>query len=107
MTDYKEREDLENNAAPMDSNLETKGIINEFISKFSDLELEKKDINLRIKDLKQDFIEEGIPVNLVISIYKEVKKEKVVTDSERYERAAIKEWMHDSKEVDDALSKLV
>lgn len=102
MTEYVKEGDV-----PMKANTQTKEIIINFLLHLIEFEVRKKELMLEIKDLKNDYKEEGIPVPLVTSLFNIVKKNKKRTPSERFEADAIMTWLEESKEIDDALLKLV
>jgi uncharacterized protein (UPF0335 family) len=107
MTDHNECRHLKDDEVMMELTENTQELIESFSSKLAALELEKKNINLRIKDLKDDYTEEGLAVQVVTAAYNQTKKDKKMSDSERFEFEAIQGFLRKSKIVDDSLSKLL
>jgi uncharacterized protein (UPF0335 family) len=69
---------------------EIKSNIESFAKRLINLLLDKKEIDSQIKDLKQEFKEEGVPVSIVVSALNKIKTQKKKTDSERLEEDTIK-----------------
>lgn len=87
-------------------NTDTKEVMEQFISDLVNLEVEKTSINEKIKELKADYKEEGLPVGLIVKCFNKIKKSKKMTDSERFEEDAIETLLSESQVVDEALLKL-
>ena len=91
---------------PLKTNSDTKVVIERFVADLTDMEVKKQLILEEIKDLKNDYKEEGIPVALITKLFKKTLNDKKKTDSERFEEETITEWLAESKIVDEACLKL-
>ena len=86
---------------------EVKANIESFTIRLVNLLLQKKETDLQIKDLKQEFKEEGVPVGIVVSVLNRIKTEKKKTDAERFEEDTIKEWLEANHEIDNSIGTLI
>ena len=86
---------------------EVKGNIEKFTVRLLNLLLEKKETDSQIKDLKQEFKEEGVPIGIVISVLNRIKAQKKKTDAERFEEDTIKEWLEANSEIDNSIGTLI
>lgn len=92
--------------APMKANSDTKALVERFIADLTDMEVKKQKIMEEIKDLKSDYKEDGLPVGVINSMFKIVQKNKKKSDGELFEEETIREWLEESKIVDEACLKL-
>lgn len=81
--------------------------IEKYTKRYINLLKEKKRVDEDIKALKDEFKEEGVPVGIVTSVFNEIKKEKKISDSERFEKETIKEWLQANPEIDDEIGQLI
>lgn len=88
-------------------NSDTSEVMVQFVEQLVALELEKKKIQEKIKELKADYKEEGIAVSIICRVFNRIKKKKKQTESEKFEEEAIQEILEESKRVDDAILTLV
>ena len=81
--------------------------IEEFARRFLNLQKQKKQIDEDIKTLKQEFKEEGVPVNIVVAVINKIKQRKKKSDLEILEEETIKEWLESNKDIDDEIGELI
>lgn len=81
--------------------------IENFTRRFLNLQKQKKQIDEDIKALKQEFKEEGVPVNIVVSVINKIKQYKKKSDMEILEEETIKEWLESNKDIDDEIGELI
>jgi len=86
---------------------EVKANIEAFAVRLLNLFQEKKEIDEQVKDLKQEFKEEGVPVGIVVSAINKIKAEKKKTDAEKFEEETIKEWLLGNHEIDNKIGTLI
>ncbi len=86
---------------------EVKGNVESFTKRLINLQLDKKEIDAQIKDLKDEFKEEGVPIGMVVSVINRIKAQKKKTDAERFEEEAIKDWLESNHEIDNAIGTLI
>jgi uncharacterized protein (UPF0335 family) len=80
--------------------------IEDFSKRYLNLLLQKKTIDFDIKELKQEFNEEGVPTGKVASIINRIKADKKKSDSELFELEAMREWIESNSEIDDQIGQL-
>lgn len=81
-------------------------IIN-FTKRLIELEKQKKIIQEDIKELKSEFKEEGVPVQIVTRVLNQIKREKRQSEGEINEENIIKEWLLNNTDIDDGVGDLV
>ena len=81
--------------------------IEDFARRFLNLQKQKKQIDEDIKALKQEFKEEGVPVNIVVAVINKIKLRKKKYDLEILEVETIKEWLESNKDIDDEIGELI
>lgn len=81
--------------------------IETFTKRLLNLEHEKKVIQEDIKALKDEFKDEGVPVQVVTRVINQIKREKRQSEGELHEEIVIKEWLESSTEIDDEIGSLV
>lgn len=81
--------------------------IEDFTRRFLNLQKQKKQIDEDIKALKQEFKEEGVPVNIVVAVINKIKQRKKKSDLEILEEETIKEWLESNKDIDDEIGELI
>lgn len=77
-----------------------------FAKRLITLQQAKKEIDQDIKALKEEYKEEGVPVQIVTSVLNKIKADKKKTDSQKFEFELITEWLSSNKEIDDGLGQL-
>jgi uncharacterized protein (UPF0335 family) len=88
------------------SSEEVRESVESFSKAYLALMLEKKELDNSIKELKQEYKEEGVPVAIVTKALNLIKSEKKKSDSEIHEQDIIKEWLETNKEIDDSIGLL-
>ncbi len=86
---------------------EAKQNIENFTKELLKLMIHKKQIDQEIKDIKDNYKEEGVPVSTVCKVINKIKTSKKKTDSERHEEDIIAEWLETNKDIDDSISTLL
>ena len=81
--------------------------IEEFTKRLLNLLGQKKELDLDIKALKEEFKEEGVPVQIVTGVINRIKSEKKQTDSEKFEADSIKEWLLSNPDIDNEIGALI
>jgi uncharacterized protein (UPF0335 family) len=85
---------------------ETMEKVFEFAEKLIGLQLQKKGIDSEIKDLKNDYKEEGIATSLVTKIVNKMKAEMKKTPGELLEEDILTEKMEANNNLKDMVSSL-
>ena len=86
--------------------VDCKNLALEFSNRYLNLLDQKKTIDLDIKELKQEYDEQGLATKVVIKAINSLKKEKKETISQQDELAMFKEWLSENKELDDKICAL-
>ncbi len=81
--------------------------IENFTKEYLKLLLHKKTIDQDIKDIKDNYKEDGVPVSVVVKVINRIKAAKKKTDSEMHEEDIICDWLEQNKEVDESISALM
>ncbi len=68
--------------------------------------VEKKEIDAQIKDLKQEFKEEGVAVGMVTAAINFIKAKKKKTDSEIFEQEAVTGILENNIEINNQIGIL-
>lgn len=76
----------------------------EFSKRYTRLLLDRKAANFDMKSLKKEFNEQGLPTNLVIKAFTELRKEK--KEAHKGEIEVFKEYISKNNELMDLLSEL-
>jgi len=85
---------------------EAKQNILDFATEYIVLLKEKKELDGRIKELKNAAKENGIPSSVVATAINKIKAMKKKTTSEIFEEEQIQTWIGENKELDDAIGQL-
>ena len=86
--------------------VDCKNLALEFSNCYLNLLDQKRTIDLDIKELKQEYDEQGLATKVVVKAINSLKKEKKETISQQDELAMFKEWLSENKEVDDKICAL-
>ena len=86
---------------------EAKSNVISFTKRYIELLKQKKAIDEDIKELKNEFKEEGVPVGIVTSVFNRIKANKKKTDSELFEAETMTEWLEADQAVNDGIGELV
>lgn len=81
--------------------------IENFTKEYLKLLLHKKTIDQEIKDIKNNYKEDGVPVGLVCKVINKIKSAKKKTDSEKHEEDIISDWLEQNKDIDNSISTLM
>lgn len=81
--------------------------IENFTKEYLKLLLHKKTIDEEIKDIKNNYKEDGVPVGLVCKVINKIKSAKKKTDSEKHEEDIISDWLEQNKDIDSSISTLM
>lgn len=86
---------------------ETKGLINDFINRYANLQLEKKRILADVKELKKEFDEQGLPTGQVIKAFNAMSKELRDGQDAITELEIFKDFLYQNKIVHDIITQLI
>lgn len=78
-----------------------------YANELLNIQLRKKELDAEIKDLKESFKEDGVPVSVVTKVINIIKNKKKKTDSELFEIDTIEAWLETDKTFDNNLSALI
>ena len=78
-----------------------------FAKRLVSLLQDKKNIDEDIKSLKAEFKEEGVAVGIVTTAINQLKKDKKMTDSDRFEIDTIRGYLESNADIDNAIGELV
>ncbi len=81
--------------------------VENFTKEYLKLLLHKKTIDQDIKDIKDNYKEDGVPVNMVCKVINRIKAAKKKTDSEMHEEDIITDWLEQNKDIDDSICTLM
>jgi uncharacterized protein (UPF0335 family) len=81
--------------------------IEDFTKRFLDLLKQKKSLDDDIKSLKEEFKEEGVPVNVVVRVINKIKANKKKSDTEIFEEDTIKTWLEENPDIDNDIGALI
>lgn len=85
---------------------EAKESILDFTKRYANLLKDKRQIDADIKALKEEYKEDGVPVQVVTKMFNKLKADKKKTDSQRFEEETIEEWLSEDKDIDDSIGEL-
>lgn len=80
--------------------------VNAFAHGLADFLLRKKAIDAEIKEFKEEYTAEGVPVQAVASLLNKMKAQKKKTESQIFEEETMGEWLEADKELDDKIGEL-
>jgi uncharacterized protein (UPF0335 family) len=89
------------------SEQEARENVENFTKEYLKLLLHKKTIDQEIKDIKDNYKEDGVPVSVVCKVINRIKASKKKTDSEIFEEDVICEWLEQNKDIDTSISTLM
>ena len=81
--------------------------IENFTKEYLKLLLHKKTIDEDIKDMKNNYKEDGVPVSVVCKVINKIKSAKKRTDSQQHEEDIICDWLEANKDIDESISTLM
>lgn len=86
---------------------ETKTLVNEFAERYLNLLLQKKAVDQDVKELKQEFDEQGVPTKIVMKAINNLKRNKKSNDSEKFEIEKFEAWLAENQKIDDVLTEVM
>ena len=86
---------------------ETLDKVPEFIVRYANLQIEKKNIDADIKELRKEFEEQGLPIAQIIKAFNAMKKELKDGQSIIEELETIKEILYKNSEVHEKITQLL
>ena len=89
------------------SEQEARENVENFTKELLKLLLHKKTIDQEIKDIKDNYKEDGVPVNVVCKAINAIKNAKKKTDSQKHEEDIIQDWLEQNKAIDDSIITLM
>lgn len=81
--------------------------IENFSKEYLKLVMQKKSIDEEIKEMRNNYKEDGVPVGKVTKVLNKIKANKKKSDTEQTEENIIEEWLENNKEIDDMLTSLI
>ena len=90
----------------MEISNDSKDLVNQFGERYLNLVLAKRVVDQDIKALKQEFNEQGIPTKLVVKAINNIKKDKKVSQSEKFEMEKFEDWLRENQKIDNALTEI-
>lgn len=81
--------------------------IENFSKEYLKLVMQKKSIDEEIKEMRNNYKEDGVPVGKVTKVLNKIKANKKKSDTEQTEENIIEEWLENNKEIDDMLTTLI
>lgn len=89
------------------SNDDAKKLLIDFSQRYINLQIQKKNIDLDIKALKEEFEEQGLSTKLAVKVINTRKKDKKISQNERDNFDLYSVWFCESKELEDSLTDLI
>lgn len=86
---------------------ESKELIQNFTKELLKLMQNKKTIDEEIKEMKNNYKEDGVPVGMVCKVINRIKASKKKSQSELVEEDIIAEWLETDKDIDNSISTLL
>ena len=86
---------------------EAKQNVENFTKRFLELEQQKKELQEDVKALKEEFKEEGVPVQIVCKVINRLKALKKLTEAQKFEEDTIQEWLQKDAVIDNAIGSLI
>lgn len=85
---------------------EGKELTNQFVQRYTRLQLQKKNINQDVKTLRQEFEEQGLPTGTVLKAFKQIRSDKKTGDEKLEQIEAFKQWLESDRETQDLITEL-
>jgi uncharacterized protein (UPF0335 family) len=86
---------------------EAKQLTIEYAKRILEVQLEKKQLDESIKEIKEEAKGEGVAISTLLRTLGKIKNEKKRTDADRIEEDTITEWLSSDKDIDNALTTLM
>lgn len=81
--------------------------VENFTREILKLMIQKKMIDEEIKDVKNNYKEDGVPTGTVMKVINRIKTHKKKSDSEKFEEDTIAEWLENNKDIDESICTLM
>lgn len=85
---------------------EGKELTNQFVQRYTRLQLQKKNINQDVKVLRQEFEEQGLPTGDVLKAFNKMRSDKKAGDEKLEQIEAFKQWLESDRETQDLITEL-
>lgn len=85
---------------------EGKELTNQFVQRYTRLQLQKKNINQDVKTLRQEFEEQGLPTGVVLKAFNKIRSDKKAGDEKIEQIEAFKQWLESDRETQDLITEL-
>ena len=88
------------------SSEEARTNVENFARAYIELMQAKKALDQDIKDIKDEFKEEGVPVGIVCKVLNSIKSDKKKSEGEKAELDIIRDWLESNAGIDDSIGIL-
>ncbi len=85
---------------------EGKDLANQFVQRYTRLQLQKKNIGKDVKALRQEFEEQGLPTSDVLKALNKMRSEKRAGDEKLEQIETFKQWLQENTETQDLVTEL-
>ena len=85
---------------------EGKDLANQFVQRYTRLQLQKKNIGKDVKALRQEFEEQGLPTSDVLKAFNKMRSEKRAGDEKLEQIETFKQWLQENTETQDLVTEL-
>lgn len=89
------------------SSEEARQNVENFTKEYMRLLEAKKTLDADIKDLKDNYKEEGVPVGIVCKVFNNIKADKKKSEGEKAEEDIIRDWLESNQSIDDGIGALI
>jgi uncharacterized protein (UPF0335 family) len=86
---------------------EIKGKITDYAKALLDCQLRKKEIDQEIKDLKEEFKEEGIAVGKVTAVLNKIKAQMKKSETDRVEEDMIADILESNEDISNTMAMII
>ena len=88
------------------SSEEARANVENFARAYIELMQAKKSLDQDIKDIKDEYKEEGVPVGIVCKVLNSIKSDKKKSEGEKAELDIIRDWLESNAGIDDSIGML-
>lgn len=81
--------------------------VENFTRELLKLLIQKKSIDEEIKEMKNNYKEDGVPVGVVVKVINKIKTAKKKSDTEKHEEDIIGDWLEQNKDIDESICTLL
>lgn len=85
---------------------DSKELANQFVQRYTRLQLQKKTIGKDVKALRQEFEEQGLPTGDVLKAFNKMRSEKRAGDEKLEQIETFKQWLQENTETQDLVTEL-